>query len=220
MKKTIYAILLFITACSCSKNLIDGGIHSPNVDKTTLEFLQSQAKFDTVMILFQKAGLLDQLNKSNSTVFIPTDYSVHRYVLQIRTQLRIIKDDENLQYTFSNLLTDFDTYKDSMKMYIVNQRIGREELTSKISAKSLLGNDVEIALLTTKLYTEWLPNSEPKLVHYKWVKNGLDPEDNNSVPEAEKDVDNICQTSGIITTTGVVHVLEDTHNLFYNKRQL
>lgn len=220
MKKILYLLLLFITACSCSKNLIDGGVHSPNVNKTTLEFLQSQAKFDTVMILFEKAGLLDELNNQNSTVFIPTDYTVGRYVLQIRTQLRIEQSDENLQYTFTNLLTDFGTYKDSMKMYIVNQRISREELTSKITTKSLFGNDVEIALTPTKLYTEWLPNSEPKLVHYKWVKNGLDPEDSNSVPEADKDVDNICQTSGIITTTGVIHVLEDKHNLFYNKRQL
>src|SRR5665647_2331540 len=120
MKKIIYAFLLLVAICSCKKNLIDGGVHSPNVNKTTLEFLQTQAKFDTVLILFDKAGLLDQLNKPNSTVIIPTDYSVNRYVLQIRAQLRQEQDDENLQYTFSDLLNDFGTYKDSMKMYIVN----------------------------------------------------------------------------------------------------
>src|ERR1035437_2106174 len=104
MKKIIYAFLLLVAISSCKKNLIDGGIHSANVNKTTLDFLKTQAKFDTVLILFDKAGLLDQLHKPNTTVFIPTDYSVHHFVLQIRDQLRQEQSDENLQYTFSDLL--------------------------------------------------------------------------------------------------------------------
>ena len=122
------------------------------------------------------------------------------------------------------MINDFDLFKDSLKMYIVPQLVTRTELAAStgglIETKSLLGNNVEISLLATKLYTEWLPNSDVKLIHYKSVINGLDPADVNSVPTEDQDVDNICQTTGILTTTGVLHVLEDTHSLFFNKRKL
>jgi hypothetical protein len=224
MKKIIYALLLLVTVYSCQDNLIDGGVNSANVNKTTVEYLRSNAKFDTVMILFEKAGLLDQLNKPNTTVIVPTDYSVNLYIQQIQAQKRRELDDENLKYTFKDLINDFDLFKDSLKMYVVPQRITRTELAAAtgglIETKSLLGNNVEISLLATKLYTEWLPNSDVKLIHYKSVINGLDPVDINSVPAEDQDVDNICQTTGILTTTGVLHVLEDTHSLFFNKRKL
>ncbi len=222
MKKIIYALLLLTTVYSCQDNLIDGGVSSANVNKTTVEYLRTQAKFDTVMILFEKAGLLNQLDKPNVTVIMPTNYSVLQFVKQIEAQKIEEQDDENLKYTFKDLVNDIDLYKDSLKMYIVNQRITRTELTAAqnglIETKSLLGNDVEISLVPTKLYTEWLPNSDVKLIHYKNVINGLDPADNSTIPVEDQDVDNICQTTGILTTTGVLHVLEDTHNLFFNKR--
>lgn len=222
MKKIIYALILLVGVYSCSENLIDGGVRTANVNKTTVEYLRSNAKFDSVLILFEKAGIMSQLDKQNTTVIVPTDYSIIQFVKQIQDQKRRAADDENLRYTFSDLVNEFDLYKDSMKIYIVNQYIDRTKLASvadgKIQTKSLLGNDVEIALTETKLYTEWLPNSDVKLIHYKYVINGLDPDDNNGIPNTDKDVDNICQTTGIITTTGVLHVLEDTHNLFFNKR--
>lgn len=223
MKKILYALLFLGSVYSCQDNLIDGGIHSTAPLKiTTVEYLNSQAKFDTVMILFNKAGLLDQLNKLNATVIIPTDYSVNQYVLQIQAQKRIEQNDENLKYTFKDLMNDFDLFKDSLKMYIVNQRVTRDVLSTTtngaIETKSLLGNDVEVSLVSTLLYTQWLPNSDVKLIHFKNVINGLDPADNSTIPLEDQDVDNICQTSGIVTSTGVLHVLEDTHSLFFNKR--
>jgi hypothetical protein len=222
MKKIIYVLLLLVTVYSCQDNITDGGISSATVNKTTVEYLRTQAKFDTIMIIFDKAGLTDQLNKQNVTVIMPTNYSVLQYIKQIKAQKIKEQDNENLKYTFDDLLNDIDLYKDSLKMYIVNQRITRDNLAATtsglIETKSLLGNDVEISLVSTKLYTEWLPNSDVKLIHYKSVVNGLDPADNTSVSSKDKDVDNICQTTGILTTTGVLHVLEDTHNLFFNKR--
>lgn len=224
MKKIIYALLLLVIVCSCQDNLIDGGVSSATVNKTTVEYLRSNAKFDTVMILFEKAGLLDQLNKPNTTVIFPTNYSVIQYVKQIKDQKIRETNDENLKYTFNDLVNDIALYKDSLKMYIVPQLVTRDVLAKTtnglIETKSLLGNDVEISLVSTKLYTEWLPNSEVKLIHYKSVINGLDPADNSAVPSKDKDVDNICQTTGIQTITGVLHVLVDTHNLFFNKRPI
>lgn len=222
MKKLIYALLLLATVYSCQDNLIDGGVSSANVNKTTVEYLRTQAKFDTVMILFEKAGLLNLLDKPNVTVIMPTDYSVIQFAKQIEAQKKEEQDDENLIYTFKNLVNDINLYKDSLKMYIIDQRITRTELSAApnglIETKSLLGNNVEVSLVSTKLYTEWLPNSDVKLIHYKNVINGLDPADNSTIPEEDQDVDNICQTTGILTTTGALHILEDTHNLFFNKR--
>jgi hypothetical protein len=222
MKKIIYAFIMLVGLYSCSDNLIDGGVRTANVNKTTVEYLRSNAKFDTVLILFEKAGIMSQLDKQNTTVIIPTDYSVTQFVKQIQEQKRMEADDENIKYTFKDLVNDISLYKDSLKMYIVPQVVTRDMLAKTtsglIETKSLLGNNVEIALTETKLYTEWLPNSDVKLIHYKNVINGLDPADNNGIPNADKDVDNICQTTGIMTTTGVLHVLEDTHNLFFNKR--
>jgi hypothetical protein len=217
MKKIIYALLLFVTVSSCTE-MIDGGVHSPYVNETTVDFLKANGKFDIVLTLFENAGLLDQLNEQNTTVFIPTDYSVKRYVKQIPDQLRFEQYDENLEFTLSDLLDSTSLYQDSLKMYIVNERIGREDLTSEIYTESLLGNEVEISLQASEKYTDLLPNSVPQLLFYKWVKNGLDPDNTNEVARVDRDKVNICQTSGIITTTGVLHVLEDKHDLFYNER--
>ena len=41
----------------------------------------------------------------------------------------------------------------------------------------------------------------------------LDPQ---SIPEDQKDRASNCQTSGIITTNGIVHVLDGYHRLFFN----
>lgn len=219
MKNIIYLIILLATFCACENNIIDEGIHDPKVNKTTLEYLQLNAKFDTVLILFERANILEELGKENTTVCVPTNYSVNRFVKQIQTQKRKEQNDENLKYTFTDLMNDFEQYKDSMKMYIIkDDRIGRRELEAKsVLTKSFLGNEVQLSLKESPLYSEWLPNIGVKFVHYRWVKNGLDPE-NVQVPLEDRDVENICQTSSILTTNGVLHVLEDTHNLFFNRR--
>lgn len=219
MKNIFYSVIVLITLCSCGQgSVIDGGVHSPYVNKSILAFLQENAKFDTILILFEKAELLPELEKQGTTICIPTDYSVNYYIRQIQAQKRIEQGNENLKYTYADFINEFDLFKDSLKMYVVNQTIGRTELESKpYLGKSLLGNDVELSLKKSPLYNEWLPNINVKLVHYKWVKNGLDPEGEEVLP-ADKDIENICQTSGILTTNGVLHVLEDTHRLFFNSR--
>lgn len=220
MKNILYTIIVLIAFCACDQGgVIDGGIHSPNVNKTTLAYLQDNAKFDTVLILFEKANLLPELEKKGTTICIPTDYSVNYYIKQIQQQKRIEQGDENLKYAYADFINEFDLYKDSLKMYIMNQPIGRLELEQKsYLMKNLLGEDVELSLKKSPLYNEWLPNINVKLVHYKWVKNGLDIGD-EEVAVADKDIENICQTSGILTTNGVLHVLEDTHQFFFNSRQ-
>lgn len=221
MKNIIYSIILLVAFAACDDGITDGGVQDPKVNMTTLEFLQLNAKFDTVLILFDRAGILNELGKPKTTACVPTDYSINRFVIQIQTQKRKENNDENLKYTFTDLMNDFEQYKDSMKMYIIkDETIGRGELESKpYLTKCLLGTDMQLSLKESPLYNEWLPNIGVKLLHYKWVKNGLDPE-NVETPLPDRDIENICQTSGIITTNGALHVLEDTHNLFFNRKPL
>ncbi len=220
MKNIIYSLLI-LAVCSCERGPIDGGVHSPHVNKTTLEYLRGIAKFDTVLILFEKAGLLDQLENKN-TVVVPTNYSIHFYLIELQKQMRFEANDENLKYGFSEFMRDFDTYKDSMKMYIIpGELIDYQLLDSESSyshfTKNLLGNEVQFSLEKTSLYTEWFPNLDPRLLIYKWVRDGLDPT-TGKIPESERDLSNICQTQSILTTNGVLHVLEDDHDLFFSIR--
>ncbi|HEY8972347.1 MAG TPA: hypothetical protein VIM64_24750, partial [Puia sp.] len=45
----------------------------------------------------------------------------------------------------------------------------------------------------------------------------LDPK---TIPAAEVDASSTCQTSGIVTTTGIVHVLDGYHRLLFNNDKL
>ncbi len=219
MKNTIYFIILIILACSCDDHFIDGGIHDPSVNVSTTDYLKGNYKFQKILTLYEKAGMLQELNEPNVTVFMPTDYTVDRYVTQMKIEYRGKYNDENYPFTFDSLLVHIPEFRDSLAMYIIQKPVNRNNLTSPVRTTSKLGNEAQIYLEESLLYTEWLPNSKPLLLYYKWIKNGLD-EEGVVVPDADKDVANLCQTSGLITTTGVLHVLEDAHNLFYNTRPI
>lgn len=227
MKNIIYLILLvlpiYVVACN-NEGPIDGGIHTPFVNKTTLEYLQEIPKFDSVLLLFDRAGLLDEF-KNKNTIIVPTNYTVHYYIQIIQEQYRKEMKDENVILTFGDLLTNPDHWdhfvKDSLKMYIIpgeliDYNFLKEIPTYSYLTKSLFGNDVELSLQETRLYTEWFPNLHPMLMNYKWVRNGLDPV-GVTIPVTERDLSAICQTNSIITKNGVLHVLEDTHNLFFQR---
>ena len=223
MKKIIYILLIALIGItySCEDSYIDGGLADPNVNKTTVDFLKEHGKFDTIMYMMEKADLLDEINRTSNTVVIPTDYSVVRYVEQWKIKVQKEMNDENYPFTFDSLMVRFPEFRDSLSMYILPQSINRVDLEKKsnysVIIESQLGNEVQMALKETLLYTEWLPNNKNHLLHYTWVINGLDPEDTEGMSEEDLDKGNTCQTSGLITTTGILHVLEDAHNLFFNE---
>lgn len=223
MKKIIYYICMLSLVCfiySCDDDFIDGGTTSPNVDKTTVDFLKGHGKFNSMMKLMEEAGLLAEMNNPGVTVVIPTDYTVNRYVTQWAIKVRKELNDENYPFNFDSLMVRLPEFRDSLAMYIIPKKIDRSDLEGKTNfseiTQSLLGNEIQMALKKTLLYTEWLPNSQNYLLHYTWVINGLDPEETAGMPTEDLDKGNVCQTSGLITTTGILHVLEDDHNLFFN----
>lgn len=229
MKKLLYMMILFAgLAISCEKDyLIDGGTHKAEVNMSTVDYLKANAqqRFRMTLMIYEKAGMLDLLNTKGATVFIPSDYALNRYAIQLRDELRRLHNDDNYPFNLDSLVNHIDEYKDSLKMYIVPESINRGDVGNGKQAKSLLGNDMFIYLSQSKLYTgdseqvPPLPNSKPWFLYYRRIINGLDPTDKElNSNDPNKDVSDVCQTSGIITTTGILHALDDDHNLFFSKR--
>jgi hypothetical protein len=169
--------------------------------------------------LFEKAGYLDLLDQKGVTVFMPTNYSIKHYMKQKEYMLHQETGNETLTYTYDDLVKDLPLFKDSLKMYIVEQQVNRSDLEKMsgeaVTLKCMLGCDMNISLKKTKLYTENVPNSVNKYLYYTFIINGLD--ESSNVPLQDKDVSNYCQTSGLITKTGILHVLRDEHPLFFNR---
>lgn len=205
---------------SCEED--DSQLASAYVDSNTTDYLRANRFqiFSMSLDLFEKAGYLDLLDQKGVTVFMPTNYSIKHYLKQKEFILHEETGDETLTYTYEDLLKELPQIKDSLKMYIVEQEVNRSNLekTSGEAAnvKNMLGCDMNISLRKTKLYTEEVPNSVNKYLYYTFIINGLDQGDN--VLSRDKDVSNYCQTSGLITQTGILHVLRDEHPLFFNKR--
>lgn len=228
MKRILYICIgLLLTFSSCQNDyLIDGGISSPYAYVTTVEYLKAnpQKRFQNILTFYEKAGMLDLLNTPGATVFMPSDYSLNSYVLQIREQKREEYNDLNYAFTLDSLFAHIDEYKENLKMYIVPETINRDDVGSGREVKSLLGNDMYIYMQESPLYTgdsdnvPALPNSKPWFLYYRLIINGLDPSDEElEANDPNKDESSMCQTSGIITTTGILHTLEDYHKLFFNK---
>lgn len=205
---------------SCDED--DSQFASAYVDSNTTDYLRANRFqiFSMSLDLFEKAGYLDLLNQKGVTVFMPTNYSIKHYLKQKEFILHEETGDETLTYTYEDLLKELPQIKDSLKMYIVEQEVNRSNLEKAsgeaVNVKNMLGCDMNISLKKTKLYTEEVPNSVNKYLYYTFIINGLDQ--GKDVLPADKDVSNYCQTSGLITQTGILHVLRDEHPLFFNKR--
>lgn len=224
MKKLTFISLLLIAAIcfSCKKDyLIDGGLSNAKVDMTTLEFLKTRPyhQFDSLLILLKAAGIESEVN-SNITFVAPTNYDLVNFCSEKQAALRLIYEDENYVYNFDSLVKEAVYYKDTLRMYMIPSNINRENLTSPVVTKSTSGVDVALSLIESKLYTEWVPNSIPKFVYFSKVINGLDNPADPDIPIDDQDGRSRCQTSGIITTTGILHILDDDHIFGFRKKTI
>lgn len=222
LAKLILSLFIFVPMFLACGNDEEGEITSAYVDSNTIDYLRANrfGIFSMSLDLFEKAGYLDLLDKKGVTVFMPTNYSIKHYMKQKEYILQKETGDETLKYTYDDLVRDLPQFKDSLKMYIVEEEVNRSDLErttgEAVTMKCMLGCDMNISLKKTKLYTETVPNSVNKYLYYTFIINGLDPVDGN-VSIQDKDVSNYCQTSGLITQTGILHVLRDEHPLFFNR---
>jgi hypothetical protein len=225
MKKSIFPGILILMAVvifsSCKKDYtIGGSIIDPHVNMTTYDYLKTNPLFDTVLLLIDKTGLKDEVNASK-TFFAFTDYAITNYIAAKQEDLRV-KIDPNYVYTFDSL--DFAGLKDSLRAYMFSESISRDNVTAK--GKLFRANDGElrfIQLIPSDDYTDGTVFSQ--LPEYLYFTKLLATEDNYPIPTDSTGIPNIkpkqldlrtvVQTSGIITTTGILHVLHNYHRFAF-----
>ena len=215
MKK--YLIYLFaivcilVASCKKDKHLTGGSTHNPKVNLSTYDYLKTNPLFDTLVQLIDRAGLKEEVN-SAVTFFAPTDYSIRDLILRRTDTIQIRNNDESLKYTIDSFAVA--ELKDSLRAYLFNGAIERANLsTSDKVFKNKVNEEFSIKLVESDSYTG-VVSTAPLYVYLIRIKNGLDPQDNSSVPLADRDNRQLIQTSGIITTTGVLHVINNSH-VFY-----
>lgn len=222
MKKIFssYSLLLVLTLFlfSCKKDYLnDGGTANPNVNMTTYDFLKSKPQFSSLVRLIERAGLKDAVNGS-VTFFATTNYGVDQYLKAMKNIRAIELNDENITYTLDSIPL---WRLDSLKTYIFDGKINREQMTIKgkyypSQFGSITGAQFRITLYRVYQYTSYVDYVD--YVVYSKVIGTLDSDelDPKKIPESQVDKVADCQTSGIITTNGIVHVLNGYHTLFFN----
>lgn len=211
--------LFYLSSCEKDDYINDGGKAQRFVNMTTYDFLKSHGKFDSLVAIIDHAGLKDMVNDPNTTLFACTDYSVAPYVAA-KKQKRIVElGDENIQFG----IQDISQYElDSLKMYMFDGAFVREYLTTENqffhSRYGPMNNTrFLIRLRRVIAYSDYVDYVD--YLNFTRVIGTLDselPEDYVLLPQ-EEDLSYDCQTAGIITTTGVINVLSDSHRLMFNR---
>jgi hypothetical protein len=224
---TVTAVLLLIIS-SCKKDaVIDGGLSNEKVNMSTYDFLKSHPHqmFDTTLLIIDKAGMKDLIN-GPGTFFVPNDYAIANYLTAKQTEAR--ENDERNNFTLDSLLKYTpQMLRDSMGMYFFPERITRDMLnsTGKDYQTSTPGIKMNVVLEERNEYQQdGVISTKPQyiyLVKVKGQKDVFNPIDYTHLdPSGDEDLEDqmtLCQTTGILTNNGVVHVLTNTHRWTYKE---
>jgi hypothetical protein len=228
--KTIYKIgmmvllgILIFSACKKDDYINDGGkILTGRVNMTTYDYLKSNPKFDSLVKIIDKAGMKDQVN-GNITFFATTNYGAADYVSAKKQEKIVQVGNENIKFTIADL--NPVELRDSLKIYMFSGKITRNQLNTEGRLfNSLLGpmNGVTwlIKLRRTNDFSQYVDYVD-YLNFTKVIGTRDDLEaDPTTIPQDRRDISYDCQTSNIITTTGILHVLDNRHRLFFNAGKL
>ncbi len=224
--KYLMAIFLLATtlvACKKDKYKNDGGVHSPNVNFTTYDYLKQHGSFDSLIAIIDMAGLKDMVNNSKTFFAVP-DWGVKDYILAKKQKKIIELQDENIEF----YLKDLDVYvlRDSLKMYSFKETVNRTNITVKGKEYETefgpMANNSKMYLYLRRVinYNDYVGTVD--FINFGRVIGTVDREepDVNLIPLDQRDKFAECQTTGIITTTGTLHVLNNFHRLFFNAEPL
>jgi hypothetical protein len=224
----IYLLLSVLVFTGCSKNghIIGGDINETNeVDMTTFDYLKSFEATTQTAILFEKAGMTNEVN-GDVTVIAPSNYSINRYLR--RKTNRALRLDPNADDVTIDDIPQADL--EQLKMYIVDGSYLRTELTPEgiLLPTHHDGDSLRLSLVeaTAEPGAAWdgggqpgqgyqysnFMQSRPKkvTVHFKrganWEMSGAQRTamglDNPECDQVYK-----MYISDVKTTTGVVHVI-------------
>lgn len=224
MKKYIFivfaAMIVFIS-CKKGNGIIDGGLSNPRVNFNTYDFLKSHPRkvFDTTLMVIDKAGLKDIIN-GDVTFFVPNNYSINNFLNIKRDEARQI--DENKKYTLDSLFKYFSPAKlrDSLGIYVFKGKISYNQLTEEGQIYHPVVSPTESFVIsytkTSGYLVDGIITSDARLVYFTRVIGQRDVLVNGQMEdpsgdESLLDRSAVCQTSGIETTNGIVHVLSNSH---------
>lgn len=215
-------ILAILTFYACKKDYVIGGsLYEEKVNMTTYDYLKTNRLFDTLVIMIDRMQLKEEVNQSG-TVFALTNYAIRNYVREKQAQLRIQNNDENLVFRFDDIV--LPNLKDSLRAYLFKDRLPLSFLTE--TGRFRKANDGEnrlIQAIPTNDYTN--PNTFPVQPRYVYLTKivkledgtGVIPADSTQLNQVEPEqlLQARVQTSGIITNTGIVHVLNNNHTFTF-----
>ena len=221
----LFIFIGLIVFASCKKdNYIKGGtLHNAKVNTTTYDYLKNNPAglWDTLLLLVDKANLKDKINQTGVTFFAPTDYAINNYLAKRELQERNI--DPFRKWTIDSLIKyEMAKFTDSLNVYIVNGSYSYNNLTNNGTLVQTQKAGTECVISYEQTFSSlygYNPNVStiPQLVWYTLVLQPIMP------PIVAPDIDADhgrrvrVQTSGVETTTGIVHVLNNDHTLFFRK---
>ncbi len=226
MKKQIIfgAILVFtlfgIASCNKDDYKVGGDLHNPNVNMTTYDYLKSNrfGLFDTLLLLVDRAGIKEKINQKGTFV-APTDFAINNY-LMARTRIEQLKNPFSTWTVDSIIKYELARFADSLDIYFI-----KDELlpNSVLTSNGTLFRNAKDAVVVLSYEETDDPNLgyntnssvKPKIVYFSYINQTLPPNFNVSDivwPIGER---TRVQTSNIQTTTGSLHVLTNSHTLFY-----
>ncbi len=207
MKKTILilAVVLGLFSCSQDDYLVDGGLSDGYLKTTTMEFLKSHYQLDSLAILIERAGLEDEANGA-STLFAPNNLAIRSYVNRVLAEMR--KVDPQAEFTFDDI--PVDTLTKHLGGYLFPEKITREDMVKEGKIYTAVNGDQRrLSLEPSESYTDFL-SEYPEYVYYTYkMGDEWDPWD-----EIDDDIRVQVRTSNLISTNGVIHVLQGSHKLF------
>jgi hypothetical protein len=212
---------------ACKKDYIVGG--SPqNADAhkniTTYDLLKGNPLYDTLVQLIDSAGLKDRLNQQGTTFFAASDYSIFSYLNQ-RT-IRVQNVDPSAKFALDSLFyylrNNINGTRDSLLMYFIPQSLPYSSLTNTgaFHPTELAGDTVIVSYEYTKdgnLGYNSLVSGVPQVVYFTQLWQPYALSDANPAGKITPDigVHTLCTSSGIVTKTGMVDALSNSHTLFF-----
>jgi hypothetical protein len=222
-KYTALLFCLFAALYACKKNdyFKGGTIRSNKVEMSTYDFLKSQSSglFDTLVLLIDRAGLKDKINQNGITFFVPTDYAINNYLARRRAQEQNI--DPARLWTIDSLIKyELPKFSDSINAYIINQRLVYDNLTQNGNLFATQKTGAECVVSYEETFDTNLgynPNvsTPPRIVYYTLLRQPITPPIIANQITTAQGVRARVQTSGIESTTGIIHVLNNGHRLFF-----
>ncbi|MEI5985029.1 MULTISPECIES: fasciclin domain-containing protein [Sphingobacterium] len=221
----LYFVLIigtFILSQGCKKDdyRIGGDVHDPNIRMSTYDYLKSNkyGLFDTLLMLVDKAGIKDKINQQGVTFFAPTDFAIKNYV-NSRT-LAIQKIDPFKKWTVDSIMKyELPRFADSLDVYFVKESLPNVNLTMEGKIyKNQKNKEVVVSYEETRdPNLGYNPNSSiiPRVVYYTYLYQTLSPGFDVKEIAYPVGVRTLVQTSNAQTTTGTLHVLNNSHTLFY-----